>query len=98
MAMCVGGALSDDAAKASSLLTEYQGNAWRTLGFAVERMDSDGGLNLAGVVGIADPVRPDVKEAIETCRKRAGVKVIVTKRPTVKTQTAFSFFKFVINS
>lgn len=77
MAMCVGGALSDDAAKASSLLTEYQGNAWRTLGFAVERMDSDGGLNLAGVVGIADPVRPDVKEAIETCRKRAGVKVIV---------------------
>ena len=77
MAMCVGGSGSDEAAKASSLLVEYQGNAWRTLGFAVERMDSDGGLNLAGVVGIADPVRPDVKEAIETCRKRAGVKVIV---------------------
>lgn len=77
MAMCVGGAGSGEAAKASSLLAEYQGNAWRTLGFAIERMDSDEGLKLAGVVGIADPVRPDVKEAIETCRKRAGVKVIV---------------------
>lgn len=77
MEMCVGGSSSQEAVKASELLNEYQGNAWRTLGFAVERIGVDEGLMLAGVVGIADPVRPDVKEAIETCRKRAGVKVIV---------------------
>ena len=47
------------------------------MGFAVEHIGKDKGLELTGIVGIADPVRPDVKEAIETCRKRAGVKVIV---------------------
>jgi Ca2+-transporting ATPase len=77
MAMCAGGAESPEALQAASRLSEYQANAWRTLGFAVERIGTDDGLMLTGVVGIADPVRPDVKEAIETCRKRAGVKVIV---------------------
>lgn len=77
MAMCMGGAESSEALDAAVRLSEYQGNAWRTLGFAVECIGKDEGLRFAGVVGIADPVRPDVKEAIETCRKRAGVKVIV---------------------
>ena len=77
MAMCMGGADSPEALEAERKLSEYQANAWRTLGFAVEHIGKDEGLRLAGVVGIADPVRPDVKEAIETCRKRAGVKVIV---------------------
>ena len=77
MNMCADGPESSEAVEADNLLKEYQGNAWRTLGFAVEHIGTDEGLMLAGVVGIADPVRPDVKEAIETCRKRAGVKVIV---------------------
>lgn len=77
MAMCVGGTESAEALDAAAILAEYQSNAWRTLGLAVERVGGDEGLRLAGVVGIADPVRPDVKEAIETCRNRAGVKVIV---------------------
>ena len=77
MAMCVGGTQSPEALDAACRLTEYQANAWRTLGFAVEHLGKNEGLRLVGVVGIADPVRPDVKEAIETCRKRAGVKVIV---------------------
>ena len=77
MAMCEGGQDSPEALQAAAKLSEYQAKAWRTLGFAVERIGTDDGLMLAGVVGIADPVRPDVKEAIETCRKRAGVKVIV---------------------
>lgn len=75
--MCIGGMDSPEAVQASSRLSEYQASAWRTLGFAVEHIGEDEGLKLTGVVGIADPVRPDVKEAIETCRKRAGVKVIV---------------------
>ena len=77
MAMCVGGTDSPEALEAAARLSEYQANAWRTLGFAVERIGKDEGLGLTGIVGIADPVRPDVKEAIEICRKRAGVKVIV---------------------
>ena len=77
MAMCVGGADSPEALDASGRLLEYQSNAWRTLGFAVEHIGKDEGLVLTGIVGIADPVRPDVRDAIETCRKRAGVKVIV---------------------
>lgn len=77
MNMCADGPESSEAVEADNLLKEYQRNAWRTLGFAVEHIGTDEGLMLAGVVGIADPVRPDVKEAIETCRKRAGVKVIV---------------------
>ena len=77
MAMCIGGVESPEAVDAAGRLSEYQANAWRTLGFAVEQLDNGDGLRLVGVVGIAGPVRPDVKEAIETCRKRAGVKVIV---------------------
>lgn len=74
-AMCTSGL--DSPLEATDLLSWYQANAWRTLGFAVEHVGSGEGAWLAGIVGIADPVRPDVKEAIETCRKRAGVKVIV---------------------
>lgn len=77
IAMCVGATESPEALEAAVRLSEYQANAWRTLGLAVEHVGNDEGLRLVGVVGIADPVRPDVKEAIETCRKRAGVKVIV---------------------
>lgn len=77
MAMCAGDAGAPEALEAAGRLAEYQANAWRTLGFAVEHVGMDEGLRLTGIVGIADPVRPDVKEAIETCRKRAGVKVIV---------------------
>lgn len=76
-AMCTSGLDSPLALEATDLLSWYQANAWRTLGFAVEHVGSGEGAWLAGIVGIADPVRPDVKEAIETCRKRAGVKVIV---------------------
>ena len=35
-----------------------------------------------GVVGIADPIRDDVKEAIETCKDRAGVRVIIVTGDT----------------
>ena len=35
-----------------------------------------------GIVGIADPVRDDVKEAIETCKNKAGVRVIIVTGDT----------------
>ena len=59
------------------ILSGYQGSALRTLAFAYQRIGEDADLQFGGVVGIADPVRPGVKEAIETCRHRAGVRVIV---------------------
>ena len=74
--MCCQSLQEADAAQIQSVLAEYQGRALRTLAFAYQTQD-DAELMFGGIVGIADPVRPGVKEAIETCRVRAGVRVIV---------------------
>ena len=69
-------------------LEEYQQKAMRTLGFAYQVVEGetvieDGNLianNLvfAGIMGIEDPIRDDVKDAVEKCLK-AGIDVkIVT--------------------
>lgn len=65
-------------------LAAYQSKAMRTLGFACQRMDDSASSELVflGVVGIADPIRDDVKEAIETCRDKAGVRVIIVTGDT----------------
>ncbi|MCQ2148700.1 MAG: HAD-IC family P-type ATPase, partial [Bacteroidales bacterium] len=62
-----------------NILTSYQSRAMRTLGFAVQDLsESDSApISYMGVVGIADPVREGVKEAVETCTQRAGVRVIM---------------------
>ena len=56
-------------------LLDYQSKAMRTLGFAYKTEDCECPV-MAGVVGIMDPVREGVKEAIDTCRQ-AGVRVIM---------------------
>ncbi len=56
-------------------LQEYQAKAMRTLGFAI-----DG--TFVGIVGIADPIRKDVAEAIHVCRDNAGVRVIIVTGDT----------------
>lgn len=58
-------------------LDEYQSAARRTLGFAIENVSSGTPLIFVGVVGIADPIRDDVREAVETCSGGAGVRVIM---------------------
>lgn len=65
-------------------LAGYQSKAMRTLGFACQKMDDSAGSELIfmGVVGIADPIRDDVKEAIETCKDKAGVRVIIVTGDT----------------
>ncbi|MDY5858581.1 MAG: calcium-translocating P-type ATPase, PMCA-type [Porphyromonas sp.] len=70
-------------------LLAYQNKAYRTIGFAYTYLDSYepawengrlsiGGLSFMGIVGISDPIRSDVPEAIARCMQ-AGIQVkIVT--------------------
>lgn len=71
-----------------TILSGYQSRAMRTIGFAVSEVAenepwSEGrlavtGLQWLGVVGISDPIRDDVPDAIRSCL-RAGIQVkIVT--------------------
>ncbi len=64
-------------------LFDYQSHAMRTLGFAVQR--EDGEVVFLGIVGIADPIRDDVREAIEVCMHSAGVRVIIVTGDTPAT-------------
>lgn len=56
-------------------LKKYQSKAMRTLGFAIDNI-------FIGIVGIADPIREDVAEAIHMCRDNAGVRVIIVTGDT----------------
>ena len=74
--------------KYEKLLVDYQDKAMRTIGFAYAEVEEDAPykdgrlavsrLTFMGVVGISDPIRPEVPEAIQRCMD-AGIKVkIVT--------------------
>ena len=66
------------------LLLSHQKRAMRTLGFAMQRIESGvaGETIFLGIVGIADPIRDDVAEAISTCMNSAGVRVIIVTGDT----------------
>lgn len=71
-------------------LLSYQSRAMRTLGFAVQYIDDNGvagDITFLGIVGIADPIRHDVREAITTCMQSAGVRVIIVTGDTPATAT-----------
>ncbi len=59
-------------------LAAWQSKGMRTLGFAVRNLSAqDSKVTFIGIVGIADPIRKDVREAIDTCSGHAGVRVIM---------------------
>lgn len=66
------------------ILLQYQSKAMRTLGFAYQRLSEGNAQEMIflGVVGIADPIREDVKEAIHICKDNAGVRVIIVTGDT----------------
>ena len=81
--MCLKVANDYSRADIETKLFDYQSHAMRTLGFAVQR--EDGEVVFLGIVGIADPIRDDVREAIEVCMHSAGVRVIIVTGDTPAT-------------
>lgn len=84
MEMCdsVAGGVSKE--HVEQTLLQYQAKAMRTLGFAYQCMGENCSQEVVflGVVGIADPIRDDVKEAIHICKDKAGVRVIIVTGDT----------------
>ena len=67
-------------------LASWQSKGMRTLGFAFRNMsEEDSKVRFIGIVGIADPIRNDVREAIDTCSGHAGVRVIMVTGDTALT-------------
>ena len=78
--------LSAPSDQCKALLQQYQDKAYRTLAFTyhIENEDNDRWSEPA-IVGISDPIRPDVREAILCCREQAHVKVIIVTGDTIGT-------------
>ena len=88
MAMCHSFAGGYSRENIETILLGYQRRAMRTLGFAMQCIDEqgvEGDIIFQGVVAIADPIRHDVREAIDTCMNSAGVRVIIVTGDTPAT-------------
>lgn len=70
LAQCSSFAAGLDKDTVERTLAEYMSKARRTLAFAADGV-------FLGIVGIADPIRIDVPEAIRICKEDANVKVII---------------------
>ncbi|MBN1156778.1 cation-transporting P-type ATPase [Candidatus Woesearchaeota archaeon] len=76
----------------------YENNGLRVLGLAYLSTDDEGevweteqkhNLVFVGFIGMIDPPRPEVKEAVDKC-KRAGIKIIVISGDKAETVTAIA--------
>ena len=84
LGMCTAIAGGQTAEHIEQTLHHYQSKAMRTLGFAYQRLGDNDSKEVIflGIVGIADPIREDVKEAIHICKENAGVRVIIVTGDT----------------
>lgn len=79
---------SEKTAEMLRLVGEMGGRGLRVLGFAMRKLDSvpgepkaeevETGLTFVGLIGMIDPVRPEVKEAIKVARRAGVTPVMVT--------------------
>ena len=87
LAMCDRIAGDGTKEQVQTALAGYQKRAMRTLGFAYQPLNDDAKNEkqetiFLGVVGIADPVREDVPDAIKMCKDNAHVRVIIVTGDT----------------
>ena len=84
LAMCDSIAGEGTKEQVDEALAAYQKRAMRTLGFAYQLIDENNPQEVVflGVVGIADPIREDVPEALKMCRENAHVRVIIVTGDT----------------
>lgn len=93
--LCSGTLSTDERKQYLELLSDYQNKAMRTLGFAYRELEAGetpiqkgqldaGPLQFLGIVGIEDPVREDVREAVQSCLN-AGIDVKIVTGDTMAT-------------
>ncbi len=63
--------------------------AWRELPESFELANAEAEMTLAGLIGLEDPPRPEVAEALQKCRD-AGIKVIMVTGDHPQTGTAIA--------
>jgi len=79
-------------------LAAWQAKGMRTLGFAFRNISAqDSKVTFIGIVGIADPIREDVKEAIDTCSGHARVRVIMVTGDNALTASEIARQAGIIN-
>lgn len=85
--------------KAKKINDTMSSEALRVLGIAIKEIDSipekldpdkiENGLTLMGLVGMIDPPRPEVKEAVKICKK-AGIKPVMITGDHIVTACAIA--------
>lgn len=85
--------------EASKRLTDIQRSGRRTIAFAEQEITKDGNspLVFTGFVGMADPVRDDVRDAVNVCQK-AGVKVVMVTGDVALTATKVALATGIISN
>lgn len=91
--------VSGDLGTAKKITEQMSENALRVLAIGYKVIDKipdtleseslENGLTFMGLVGMIDPPRPEVKEAVETCKK-AGIKPIMITGDHVATASAIA--------
>lgn len=87
-------------------IEQWSGDAMRVIGLACKEMPPDQqelrpedftDLTFVGITGMVDPPRPDVKDAVMSCKK-AGIRVIMATGDHIKTARAIAIETGIIDA